>query len=714
MKTPLRSFSLVVLVLCVSTSWAMAQTQVFIEEFNDDSQFTVTQGSIGQDGDDNYFLLNQNASPAIDKSYAEADGNFLTGQDTNDPDVGANPNAPVQIEWTGIDITGQSNLVFNGDFAEVLDGGGDIDESDFLLLEYQIDGGGYQPLIAFEGTGRNTSFLEDTDFDGTGDGRSISSSDGTMTAFPKLIPGTGSTLDLRFTAHVDSGDEDFAIDDFVIFANASIAPTVAFTEEGTTVNEDAGTATLTVEISNPDGNAVDVDVALDAGSSADASDVGNYTTQTVTFPAGASDGDTETVTVSITDDDETEGSEVATFMLEDVSSSGSAEIGATDAFDLSITDNDVSAQIIISQYAEDGNLKGMELLNVSGAEIDFSTQALTINRYANGGTSASEEVTVTSGTLAPGAVIVFADDTNSAWTDAALSFTDVSFQFNGDDAMEVVLDGLTQDVFGTIGQDPGSSWSGNGVDTRDQNLELRSDVTTGDPDGWTDPSTRFRTIDEAPLDNGTDDGGLSGFQDVDGFGEAAPLPVELTMFDVTTSGTAATLVWKTASETNNAGFEVQRAVQTSPRDVSTWESLGFVEGNGTTTQPQTYRFRTDALMPGTHTFRLKQVDTDGTTSLSPERTITVRTDAVLSVQGPNPMRSGQQARLTVQVDAAQSVDVALYNVLGQRVQTVFSGAATPSAPAQATLTTDRLPSGMYFVRVSGETVQATQQITVVR
>ena len=192
------------------------------------------------------------------------------------------------------------------------------------------------------------------------------------------------------------------------------------------------------------------------------------------------------------------------------------------------------------------------------------------------------------------------------------------------------------------------------------------------------------------------------------------LPVELTAFDVTTAGTTATLVWQTASETNNAGFQVQRAVQTSGGDVSTWESLGFVEGNGTTTQPHTYRFRVDALTPGQHTFRLKQVDTDGTTSLSSERTITVRTDAVLSVQGPNPMRSGQQARLTVQVDAAQSVDVALYNVLGQRVQTIFTGSATPTTPAEAMLTTDRLPSGVYFLRATGASIQATEQLTIVR
>ena len=716
MRRLLRIFALSLIGLLAGTSWATAQTQAFVEEFNDTSQFAVVQGSLGQDGDDNYFLLAQNASPAIDKSYAGADGSFLAAQDTDDPDVGPSPAAPVQIAWTGIDITGLSNLVFNGAFAEVLDDEGDIDASDFLLLEYQIDGGGYQPLLAFEndGSGSNTTFLEDTDFDGTGDGASITSSDGTMTTFTKGIPGTGASLDLRFTAHVNAGDEDVAIDDFtVVGASGPVPPSVQFAATGATVSEDAGTATVAVELTNPDGSAVSVDVVLDAGSSADASDLGGYTTQTVTFPSDASDGATRQITIDVTDDDATEGPEVATFALQNLTSSGAAAIGTPGTFDLSIDDNDVSTQIIISQYAEDGNLKGVELLNVSDGPIDFSAQPLVLNRYANGSPSPTEEVAVSSGTLASGDVIVFADSENTAWADASIAFTDVNLQFNGNDALEVVLGGITQDVFGTIGQDPGGSWAANGVDTRDQNLEVRSSIMAGDPDGWTDPSVRFRTIDAAPLDNGSSDGGLDDFQDVDGFGTGDPLPVELTAFTVAASGTVATLAWETASETNNAGFEVQHRAPGASADAG-WMALGFVDGAGTTDVPQAYRFRTRALAPGVHTFRLKQVDFDGTVALSPERTLTVRTGRTLTLRGPNPMRSGQQMRLTVQVAAPQPVRVALYNILGQRVATLFRGTASPQAPAQATLSTGRLASGVYFVRVSGPSAQATERITVVR
>jgi hypothetical protein len=98
-------------------------------------------------------------------------------------------------------------------------------------VEYRLDGGSYQSLIAFEndGASSSTTFLEDTNFDGIGDGREISSAAGTMKSFQKSLP-TGSTLDLRLTAHVNSGDEDFAVEDFVV--KESGGPTVQFVSSG--------------------------------------------------------------------------------------------------------------------------------------------------------------------------------------------------------------------------------------------------------------------------------------------------------------------------------------------------------------------------------------------------------------------------------------------------------------------------------------------------
>ena len=42
---------------------------------------------------------------------------------------------------------------------------------------------------------------------------------------------------------------------------------------------------------------------------------------------------------------------------------------------------------------------------------------------------------------------------------------------------------------------PRDEWSDNGVSSMNQNISIKSDIDTGDQDGWTDPSERFDKVD---------------------------------------------------------------------------------------------------------------------------------------------------------------------------------------------------------------------------
>ena len=347
----------------------------FTEPFDDATQYTITQGADATDGNDNYFTRTDGAN--INKSYSGSSGSFFAGQDIDDPQVIGS--VPGQLTWTGIDISGATGLEFTGLFGEVLDGSGDIDDDDFLRVEYRVDGGAWTDLIAFQNDGSqfNTSFLEDTDFDGVGDGTSITSSAGTMVAFTKSIPDTGTNLDLRFTASVDSGDEDFAIDDFEVTGAAS-GPIVQFATTSQAASEGDGSTGLTLELISPDGNAIDVDVAFDGGSStADGSDIGSFTSQTVTFDASASSGATKIVSVPLTDDTATEGDETARFVLQNLQTTGGAQIGSAGALDLTITDNEAASPIIITEImpnpSDVGDSAGeyVEVYNPTSSAIDI-------------------------------------------------------------------------------------------------------------------------------------------------------------------------------------------------------------------------------------------------------------------------------------------------------------------------------------------------------
>jgi hypothetical protein len=204
-------------------------------------------------------------------------------------------------------------------------------------------------------------------------------------------------------------------------------------------------------------------------------------------------------------------------------------------------------------------------------------------------------------------------------------------------------------------------------------------------------------------------------------GGSNPLPVELAGFEAQRSGhEAVSLRWETLSETNNAGFEVQRSVASSvempQRDVSTgqsWHTIARLDGAGTTDTPQSYRFE-DADLPyaaDSVRYRLRQIDVDGTESFSESVTVTRQvTQAELMPTYPNPVQ--EQATIRYAVSERQDVRIALYDMLGRRVQTVVNSQAEGRTEAQ--LDVRGLASGTYFLRMQADNYTETQRVTVVR
>ena len=186
------------------------------------------------------------------------------------------------------------------------------------------------------------------------------------------------------------------------------------------------------------------------------------------------------------------------------------------------------------------------------------------------------------------------------------------------------------------------------------------------------------------------------------------IPVELVSFDAQVNGSDVVLNWETSSETNNAGFEVQMM------QGEDWNVLGFVEGNGTTTETQTYSFTANGIDVGTHSFRLKQIDFDGAFEYSPEveATIEVVGTHQLSNAYPNPFNPQSQFNLAVARD--QRVTAELYNVLGQRVATLFDGSVEANRTQVVQIEGADLASGVYVVRITGETFSDVLRVTLTK
>ncbi|PSQ71118.1 MAG: hypothetical protein BRD31_03020 [Bacteroidetes bacterium QH_2_64_26] len=189
---------------------------------------------------------------------------------------------------------------------------------------------------------------------------------------------------------------------------------------------------------------------------------------------------------------------------------------------------------------------------------------------------------------------------------------------------------------------------------------------------------------------------------------AAALPVELARFDAVVEGETAVLTWTTASETNNAGFGIEHR-----RGDGAFETMAFRDGAGTTSASQTYRYRTPALAPGTHTFRLRQEDLDGSATYSDERTVERTLSDAYSVSPVSPNPVSDEATVSVAVQEAQDVRVGVFNVLGQRVARLHDGPVAANDPTTLTVGTD-LQSGVYFLRIKGDSFSATRKFVRVR
>ncbi len=172
------------------------------------------------------------------------------------------------------------------------------------------------------------------------------------------------------------------------------------------------------------------------------------------------------------------------------------------------------------------------------------------------------------------------------------------------------------------------------------------------------------------------------------------IPVELAAFTAVPGRNMVTLTWSTATETNNQGFEIERKFKNVD-----WVNIGFIEGNGTTTEIQNYQFIDDySLTPyeGTVLYRLKQIDFNGTYDYSKQIAVnlTIAPDETsVSQNYPNPFNPS--TTIEYSLAAESNVTILIYNSIGEVIQELFSGQRNAGLH-KATWNAENYPSGIYF------------------
>jgi hypothetical protein len=172
-----------------------------------------------------------------------------------------------------------------------------------------------------------------------------------------------------------------------------------------------------------------------------------------------------------------------------------------------------------------------------------------------------------------------------------------------------------------------------------------------------------------------------------------PVPVELSSFTASYISKAVELSWSTATETNNLGFAVERKTEST-----NWNQIGFVNGNGTTTEPNFYTFTDNSVSPNTYSYRLKQQDFDGSFEYSKiiEIDVNIANEFALNQNYPNPFNPS--TIISFSVPSESSVRLSVYNTLGEKVTELLNEVKT-AGTYNVEFNAANLSSGTYIYRL---------------
>lgn len=184
------------------------------------------------------------------------------------------------------------------------------------------------------------------------------------------------------------------------------------------------------------------------------------------------------------------------------------------------------------------------------------------------------------------------------------------------------------------------------------------------------------------------------------YGTDAVIPVELTSFTASATANEIRLLWQTATEKNNKGFEVQR------KSSSEFETIGFVEGKGTTTEVNNYQYVDTRINSEKYIYRLKQIDYDGSFEYSNEIEVDVNIPDRFSLEQNYPNPFNPETKINFGLTVESNVSLKIFNTLGEEVTTLLNS-NLPAGMHSLDFNAAGLTSGVYIYQINAAGVDGT-------
>ena len=239
---------------------------------------------------------------------------------------------------------------------------------------------------------------------------------------------------------------------------------------------------------------------------------------------------------------------------------------------------------------------------------------------------------------------------------------------------------------------------------------LPADITGSEANiycGKYDAGLGWTLLNQANSVNHTIAGTVTGFSTFTG-GQQSSMPVKLLTLNSNVISRDIRLQWTTSSETNNAGFEIQRL--SSDNQNSDWNKIGYVKGNGTKNTASEYNFTDSKLNKGKYQYRLKQIDNNGNFeyhSLNNIVEIGVPNKFSLSQNYPNPFNPTTKIDFQIPYDA--KVTLLIYDISGRQIATLLNNEFKKADFYSIDFNASNLSSGVYFYKIIADKFSDTKK-----
>ena len=168
------------------------------------------------------------------------------------------------------------------------------------------------------------------------------------------------------------------------------------------------------------------------------------------------------------------------------------------------------------------------------------------------------------------------------------------------------------------------------------------------------------------------------------------------------------LKWRTATEKNNYGFEIERKI-----DKKEWTKIGFVAGCGVSNSPKDYSFKDNTLSrSATYYYRLKQIDNDATVEYSPVTSAMFITGFAVENNYPNPFNPSTV--IAFSLPDAGLVTLKIYDVLGNLVTTLLDNEMKESGIHEIKWNAAAMQSGVYVYTLSSADKCVSRKMTLLK